>query len=95
MSDLNSRIQAMHKRDVSVAWAFVIGLWLAVIFVAIATWSLAPSSGARTLLLFGGFIVLVLNTAAIMAMLRHYREDRDFMYGLDIKFLDEARAAKR
>ena len=37
----------MHKRDVSVAWAFVIGLWLAVIFVAIATWSLAPSTGAR------------------------------------------------
>lgn len=85
----------MHKRDVSVAWAFVIGLWLAVIFVAIATWSLAPSSGARTMLLIGGFTVLALNTAAIMAMLRHYREDRDFMYGLDIKFLDEARAAKR
>lgn len=85
----------MHKRDVSVAWAFVIGLWLAVIFVAIATWSLAPSSGARTMLLIGGFTVLVLNTTAIMAMLRHYREDRDFMYGLDIKFLDEARAAKR
>ena len=32
---------------------------------------------------------------AILAMLRHYREDRDFMYGLDIKFLDEARAARR
>ncbi|MEZ5753649.1 MAG: hypothetical protein R3D90_02395 [Paracoccaceae bacterium] len=85
----------MHKRDVSIAWAFVIGLWLAVIFVAIATWSLAPTSGARTMLLIGGGAVLVLNTAAIMAMLRHYREDRDFMYGLDIKFLDEARAAKR
>ncbi|MCZ8077652.1 MAG: hypothetical protein RSE12_00095 [Fuscovulum sp.] len=85
----------MHKRDVSIAWAFVIGLWLAVIFVAIATWSLAPSSGARTMLLIGGGAILVLNTAAIMAMLHHYREDRDFMYGLDIKFLDEARAAKR
>lgn len=85
----------MHKRDVSVAWAFVIGLWVAVIFVALATWSLAPTSGARTMLLIGGFIVLVLNTAAIVAMLRHYREDRDFMYGLDIKFLDEARAARR
>lgn len=95
MSDLNDRIQAMHKRDVSVAWAFVIGLWLAVIFVAIATWPLAPSTGARAMLLIGGFSVLVLNTAAIMAMLHHYREDRDFMYGLDIKFLDEARAAKR
>jgi hypothetical protein len=36
-------------------------------------------------------MVLFLNTAAILAMLRHYREDRDFMYGLDIKFSDEAR----
>jgi hypothetical protein len=33
----------------------------------------------------------VIGSAAILAMLRHYREDRDFMYGLDIKFLDEAR----
>ncbi|MCA0271839.1 MAG: hypothetical protein LCH69_07205 [Proteobacteria bacterium] len=91
MAELNQRIEAMHKRDVRVAWAFVIGLWFAVIFVALATWNLAPNGGARTLLLIGGAIVLVFNTAAILAMLRHYREDRDFMYGLDIKFLDEAR----
>ena len=84
----------MHKRDVLIAWAFVIGLWLAVIFVALATWNLAPSSGARLLLLIAGAVILLFNTAAITAMLRHYREDRDFMYGLDIKFLDEARAAK-
>ena len=84
----------MHRRDVQIAWAFVTGLWLSVIFVALATWSLAPSSGARTLLMIGGAIVLLFNTAAIMAMLRHFREDRDFMYGMDIKFLDEARAAK-
>lgn len=84
----------MHSRDTIIASLFVVGLWLAIGFVAWATWSLAPSSGARTVLLIGGVIVLVLNTAAIMAMLRHYREDRDFMYGLDIKFLDEARALK-
>ena len=94
MSNLTARIEAMHKRDVQVAWGFVVGLWLAVIFVAVATWSLAPTPGARVLLLIGGATVLILNTAAIMAMLKHYREDRDFMYGLDIKFLDEARAAR-
>ena len=94
MGDLNQRIEAMHKRDVLIAWAFVIGLWLAVIFVALATWNLAPSSGARILLLIAGAVILLFNTAAITAMLRHYREDRDFMYGLDIKFLDEARAAR-
>lgn len=94
MADLNQRIEAMHKRDVQVAWAFVIGLWCAITFVAYATWDLAPTPGARTLLLIGGAIVLVFNTAAILAMLRHYREDRDFMYGLDIKFSDEAAGRK-
>ena len=94
MSDLNARIQAMHKRDVQVAWAFVIGVWFAIIFVAVATWSWAPNGPARVMLLIGGAIILILNTAAIMAMLRHYREDRDFLYGLDIKFLDAARAQK-
>jgi len=93
-TDLTQRIEAMHRRDQWVAWAFVIGLWFAVIFVAIATWSLAPSSAARVVLWIGGAIVLLFNTAAIMAMLKHYREDRDFMYGLDIKFLDAARALK-
>jgi hypothetical protein len=84
----------MHKRDVLVAWVFVAGLWISMIFVAIATWDLAPNGPARILLLAGGAVVLLFNTAAILAMLRHYREDRDFMYGLDIKFLDEARGAR-
>jgi hypothetical protein len=84
----------MHSQDTAIAWAFVVGLWVAIIFVAIATWDLAPSGAARTVLLIGGATILVLNTAAIVAMLRHYREDRDFMYGLDIKFLDLARAQK-
>ncbi|MES2815065.1 MAG: hypothetical protein V4720_09235 [Pseudomonadota bacterium] len=94
VGDLNQRIEAMHRRDVLVAWAFVIGLWCAVIFVALATWDLAPNSTARTLLLIGGAIILIFNTAAILAMLKHYREDRDFMYGLDIKFLDEAKGRR-
>jgi hypothetical protein len=94
MADLNQRIEAMHKGDMRIAWAFVLGLWLAMIFVAWATWTLAPNPEVRILLLIGGAIVLIFNTAAIMAMLRHYRADRDFIYGLDIKFLDEARAGK-
>jgi hypothetical protein len=88
LSDNQDRITAMHQRDVRVAWVFVVALWLAMIFVAAATWSLAPNSEARIVLLIGGAIVLLFNTAAIAAMLKHYREDRDFIYGLDIKFLD-------
>lgn len=95
MPDLTERIKKMHSRDTAVAWAFVVGLWLTIIFVALATWHLAPSGTARIVLLVGGATILVLNTAAVVAMLRHYREDRDFMYGLDIKFLDLARAQKK
>jgi len=94
MADLAQRIAAMHRRDVLVAWAFVIGLWFSIGFVALATWNLAPNGAARTILLIAGAIVLLFNTAGILAMLRHYREDRDFMYGLDIKFLDEARGRR-
>jgi len=95
VSDLSKRIETMHRRDIAVAVAFILGLWFAIIFVAIETWSLAPTPAARIMLLAGGAVVLLFNSAAIMAMLRHYREDRDFMYGLDIKFLDEAREAKK
>jgi hypothetical protein len=88
------RITPMHRRDVGVAWAFVIGLWLAIVFVLWATWDIAPSVTARTVLLIGGVVVLAFNTAAILAMLAHYREDRDFIYGLDLKFLDALKSGR-
>ena len=84
----------MHKRDTQIAWAFVAGLWLSLLFVAWGTWDLAPDGPSRILLLIGGLIILLFNTAAILAMLQHYREDRDFIYGLDIKFFDEAQVRK-
>jgi hypothetical protein len=90
----DGRIDAMHRRDTAVAWAFVVGLWFTVLFVVWATWDLAPSGGARALLLVGGAVVLVFNTAAIVAMLAHYREDRDFIYGLDLRFLDALKAGR-
>ena len=85
------RIDSMHRRDVGIAWAFVIGLWFAIVFVLWATWDLAPSGAARAVLLVGGLVVLAFNTAAIVAMLAHYREDREFIYGLDLRFLDALR----
>ena len=95
MSGMTERIEQMHRRDTMIAWSFVLGLWFVIGFVALATWSLAPSTAARIVLLIGGAVLLIFNTAAILAILRHYREDRDFMYGLDIKFLDAAKAAKQ
>ncbi len=65
MSNLDQRIEAMHRSDTRIAWAFVVGLWCAMIFVAIATWDLAPNGTARVLLLIAGAVILLFNTAAI------------------------------
>jgi hypothetical protein len=43
VTDLNRQIEAMHKRDVLVAWAFVIGLWFAMVFMALAKRSLTAA----------------------------------------------------
>jgi hypothetical protein len=59
VSDLNPRIEAIHRRDVVVAWALVVGLWCAVIFVALATWDLASNAQEHLLLLCAGAIVLL------------------------------------
>ena len=94
MSDLNQRVEAMYRGDVRGAWAFVVVLWIVVLFVLFMSWPHIPDSGVRIVVLLAAAAVLIFNTAAILAMLRHYREDRDFMYGIDIKFLDEARGRK-
>ena len=55
---------------------------------------MAPDTGSRILLLAAGAAVLIFNTASIGAMVKHYAEDKHFIYGLDIRYLDEMRARR-
>ena len=93
MSELTQeeRIEKVYRGDVLGAWSFVLALWLAMGFVAWATWDLAPNENVRYLLLGMGALVLLFNTAAIGAMVKHYKEDKAFIYGLDLKNLDAMR----
>lgn len=91
MSDLDQRIEAMYRSDVRGAWSFVTALWVVVLFVLIMSWPHIPDSGVRIVVLIAAAAVLIFNTASIMAMVRNYAADKDFIYGLDIKMLDEAR----
>ena len=95
MSDLNRRIEAMYNRDVLIAWAFVVGLWLTVVFVMLATWDLMPPGPWRIVLLFGGAAVLLFNTAWISALVRHYQQDNEFISGLGNKHPDDQLARDR
>lgn len=88
---LDERIEKVYRGDVLGAWTFVLVLWLSFGFVAYATWDIAPDENVRNLLLGVGALVLLFNTAAIGAMVKHYKEDKAFIYGLDLKNLDAMR----
>jgi len=88
MPDLNQRIEAMYRGDVRGAWTFVAVLWIVILFVLFMSWPYIPDSGVRIVTLLAAAAVLIFNTASIAAMVRHYAEDKEFIYGLDIKNLD-------
>lgn len=94
MSDLNQRIEAMYQGDKRGAWLFVIALWAVVLFVLFMSWPHIPDSGVRIVALVAAAAVLLFNTASITAMLKHYAEDKEFIYGLDLKHLDEMRKGR-
>jgi len=95
VEDLDARIDRMHKRDRLGALAFVITLWVTVLFALVSVWPLVTVPMLRVILLISAGLVLIFNTASIWAMLSHYADDRDFIYGLDLKHLDEMRRQKR
>lgn len=92
---LNARIDKMHGGDRIGALAFVAALWLTVLFTLVSIWSNVSNTGIAIILIISGGMVLIFNTASIVAMLRHYTSDKHFIYGLDIKHLDEMRRQKR
>ena len=94
MSDLNDRIESMYRGDVRGAWAFVVVLWITVLFVLFMSWPHIPDSGVRIVALLAAAAVLIFNTASIAAMVKNYAADKEFIYGLDIKMLDESRRDK-
>jgi uncharacterized membrane protein len=95
MAELDGRIEVMYRRDKLWAWVLVLLLWITILAVLILSWPHIPNSGVRIAVLTGAALVLLFNTASIAAMLNHYAEDKEFIYGLDIKGLDAMRAARK
>ena len=92
MTELERRIEIMYRRDRLWAWVLVLLLWLTFVAVLVLSWPYLPDGAARVAVLTGAGAVLVLNTASITAMLRHYAEDKEFIYGLDLQALDAMKA---
>jgi hypothetical protein len=88
---MQSRVDKMFARDRLWAWAFVVVLWIALVFVYFAVSSIIMDGTAKIVAAIAAILVGVFNTASIAAMISHYGHDKKFIYELDIRHLDANR----
>jgi hypothetical protein len=70
---------------------FALAMTLCVVYRATEGFA---SGTVRGVLAISGTLLVVFNAASIWALVRHNREDKIFIYTLDIKHLDEYRLAR-
>ncbi|HEY0292381.1 MAG TPA: hypothetical protein VGC51_08595 [Hansschlegelia sp.] len=95
MIERDPRVEAMFGRDRMAAFICVAAVWAVYAFVF---WRMADqfaASGVTLLMAALAGLVLLLNTAAVVALIRHYQEDKAAIYGTDIYYLDRIAADRR
>lgn len=70
-------------------------LWCTIAFVFLEVCRVCQDQGIRVALAGGAGGLLILNTASIVALVRHYTRDKYHLYGLDLFYLDAMRLAKK
>ena len=86
--DMEERIDKMFAGDKLVAGILVVGLWLTVFFVMLAVRGFIVDKNIEILCWVGAGLLLLFNTASIIAMLKHYGQDKAHIYAIDIRHLD-------
>lgn len=87
------RIGRMLRNDSMWSIVAIMALWALYGFVLYELVNVGnvTDTNVLTALAVGGFLVVLFNTAAIIAMIQHYAEDKEHIYGLDLHYLDLSR----
>lgn len=85
------RIDRMYRGDRMWAVVALLTLWATYTFVFWKILPLLTDSNVLYALSIGAGLVLLFNSAAIYAMIAHYIEDKQNIYGLDIYYLDASK----
>lgn len=95
MTTHDQRIDAMYRRDKIAAYLSVTTVWAVYLFTFWRMSDQFSATGLTWLMAVLGALVLLLNTAAVAALIRHYQEDKAAIYGTDIYYLDQIVADRR
>ena len=85
---MQDRIDKMFAGDKLIAGVLVAALWLTVFFVMFAVRGFMPSAEVEIVCWIGAGFLLLFNTASIVAMIKHYGQDKAHIYAVDIRHLD-------
>lgn len=91
LANSDPRIAGKFSGDRIWSLTAVVTLWLLYAFVFYEIKSYAPSPDVLWALGIAGALVVLFNTASILAMVAHLSEERDEIYGLDLHYLDLAK----
>jgi hypothetical protein len=91
----DTRVDRMFGGDRLAALLALLVLWATYAFVFLEIVPLAGGNEVLYVLAAGAGLVLLFNTASIVAMISHYSEDRQNIYGLDLHYLDLMRKTRR
>jgi hypothetical protein len=94
-AEIVGQMDTMYRRDRWMAIGLVVVLLIVLPFVYIALWNSMPGAGVKVVLGAAGAVLLIYNVASMLALVRNYRRDKDFIYRRDIAHLRELRVARR
>lgn len=92
---LESRINAMLRRDIVIGIVFATLMWLAVLFTLFNALRVIDDGAIKGVLVVAALVLGSFNTLSLLSLIRRYRAEREHVYGEDIHYLEAARAARR
>jgi hypothetical protein len=91
---LDSRIAVLARRDRALAITCTVVMWLVLGFLFVRASAVAPDPAIVVVLAVATLLLGVFNTAAVVALLRCYVDNRELIYRPDVLRLDLMRAQR-
>ena len=92
---IRKQMDTMFQRDRWMAIATVVALLVVLPYIYIALWDEMPGTGTKVVLAAACIVLLTYNVASMLALVRNYQRDKDFIYRRDVAHLRELAVARR
>ena len=88
---IGTRIDTRASQDRMIAVGFTVAMWVVLLFTYFAVRPSVPSASVSVALILSLLVLGIFNTASMVALIRSYSKDKEFIYREDILNLDRNR----